>query len=176
MRIPSWRLVLTGGAVLVLAAAGIGLVAAAGAPPASPTAGVSAAGTASPSGIAPSGPTRPDARDRLQTRPTVARRLLRVGRHLVHVEATVTDKDGALVVLWLDHGTVQAVGSGSVSISEAGGATRTIKTDDATIVRVGRADGTLGDLKAGAEVFVRSRVVDGSPVAKRILVVPVQSG
>jgi len=176
MRIPGWRLALTAVASVVLAAGGIGLVAAAAAPPRSTTDGVSAAGTPRPSGLTPSAPTRPNARERLQMGPAAARRLQRIGRHLVHVEATVTDKDGALLVLWLDHGTVQSVGGGSVTISEAGGGTRTIETDGATIVRVGRAAGSLADLEAGAEVFVRSRVADGSPVAKRILVVPAQSG
>ncbi len=63
-------------------------------------------------------------------------------------------------------------GNGSITIAETGGGRETISTDDATIVRVGRADGTLADVTAGDEVFVQSRVVHGLPVAKRILIIP----
>jgi hypothetical protein len=50
-----------------------------------------------------------------------------------------------------------------------------LKTDDATIVRIGREKGTLADVTAGAEVFVRSRVDSGGALAKRILVIPARS-
>jgi len=169
MRFPTWRMVLTGGAVVVLAAGGIGLAAAA-APSSSTADVVQTLSTSGPAGSA--APTRPLGRDRLDARAAWAPRLLRLGRHLVHAEVTVTDKDGQLVDLWLDHGTVQSIGGGSLTLSESGGGTETVKTDDATIVSLGRRDASLGDVQAGAEVFVQSRVIDGSALAKRILVIP----
>jgi hypothetical protein len=174
MLIPTWRLILTGGAIVVLIAGGIGLVAAAGAPVAVAPSPVSATATANPAATA--GAEWQKQRDRLERRGAFAGKLLRLGRHLVHVEATVTDRDGKLIVIWLDHGTVQAAGNGSVTISETGGGTQTVKTDDATIVRVGREDGTLADVTAGDDVFVQSRVDGGASLAKRILIVPTQGG
>jgi hypothetical protein len=88
---------------------------------------------------------------------------------------TVTDRDGKLVHLQLDHGTVQSLGNGTLTIAEAGGGTETVSTDGATIVRVGRNTGTLGDVKVGAEVFVRSRLEGSTALAKRIIVVPAGS-
>jgi hypothetical protein len=84
----------------------------------------------------------------------------------------VTDKDGQLVTLQLDHGTVQAIGAGTVTISEAGGGTETVSTDDATKVFLGKAAGKLSDVKVGAEVFVQSRIDGSTTLAKRLLVVP----
>jgi hypothetical protein len=178
MRISAWRLALTGGVLTVLAVAGIGLATGANAP-ATPRANTLAAGeTAAPGTSAgPNASTKPDRknagaglgklRDGLG-----GGRLLRLGRHLVHAEVTVTGKDGKLVVIQLDHGTVQSVGGGSLTIAETGGATETVSTDDATIVYVGRKDGKLGDVKVGVELFVQSRIDGGKTLAKRILVVP----
>lgn len=160
MRIPTWRLVLTGGAIAVLAVAAIGLVAASSAP-AAPAANLAAA-AATPAPASNDGPT-----DGFR-----GARLLRAGRHLVHAEVTVTGRDGQLVQLQLDHGTVQSIGGGTLTIAEAGGGTETVSIDDATIVHVGRRDGELGDVSVGAEVFVRSRLDGGTALAKRILVVP----
>lgn len=174
MRIPSWRLALTGGAVVVLATVGIGLVAAAAAPAAPQSNVLTADPTTGPASTAR--PDRPFGHERHEDRRAAwGARLLRLGRHLVHVEATITDRDGHLIVIWLDHGTVQSTGDGEVTISEAGGTSRTVATDDATIVYVGRADGTLRDVTVGDEVFVQSRVEDGSPLARRILIIPAKS-
>ena len=173
MRIPTWRVILTGGAVVILAAGGIGLAAARSTPNAPSTDTAQLAATRAPDSTA--APERLRARERLRERAAWGARLLRLGRHIVHVEATVTDRDGALRTIWLDHGTVQTVGSGSVTVSETGGGTRTLKTDDATIVRIGREDGTLSGVTAGAEVFVQSRVDGGNALAKRILVIPPRS-
>lgn len=168
MRIPTWRLALTGGAIVILLAAGLGLAFAANTP-AAPAANIAAAApTVTPSAAGPSaaGPLA-GLRDRLGRA-----RALRLGRRLVHAEITVTDKTGALINLQLDHGTVQSVGGGKLTISEAGGGTETVSTDDATKVWLGRTAGKLGDLKVGAEVFVQSRVDGGTTLAKRILVIP----
>ena len=168
MRIPTWRIALTSGAIVVLAIAGIGF-AAASSTPATPAANVAAAApSASPGGAGPSA-NGPFAGLRGKLR---AAQLLRLGRHLVHVQATVTDKDGNLITITLDHGTVQSIGNGSLTIAETGGTTVTVSTDDATIVRLGRALGKLGDVHSGAEVFVQSRVNGGTTLAKRIIVVP----
>ncbi|MEO5703812.1 MAG: DUF5666 domain-containing protein [Candidatus Limnocylindrales bacterium] len=166
MHIPTWRLVLTGGAITILAVAGIGFVAA------------SSATVAPAANVAAADPTKgPDASPRVKGDKPTARdgarglRLLKAGRHLVHGVVTVTDRDGNLVTLQFDHGTVQSIGSGSITIAEAGGGTVTVSTGDATKVHLGRQAGTLGDVKVGAEVFVQSRINGGTTLAKRILVV-----
>lgn len=167
MRIPTWRLVLTGGAITILAVAGIGFVAAANVPVAPAADVVTADPTAAPDAAPGAGLGKPGPRAGLG-----GARLLRIGRHLVHAEMTVTDRDGKLINLQLDHGTVKSVGGGSLTITEAGGGTETVSTDGATIVHVGRADGSLGDVTVGDEVFVRSRVDGGTVLAKRILIIP----
>ena len=168
MRIPTWRLVLAGGAIAILAIAGIGLVAASGGTATAPHVAL-AAPTAGPDAS-------PGAGDRLGKPGLRAglrgARLLAAGRHLVHADVTVTGRDGELIHLQFDHGTVQSIGGGTLTITEAGGGTETVSTDDATIVRAEREKGDLGDVKVGAEVFVQSRVDGGTTLAKRILVVP----
>jgi hypothetical protein len=170
MRIPTWRLFLTFGAVVVLAAVGIGLVAAASAPAVPPSSVVAVKTTAGPD--ATGEPGQPSRERFAERREALGARLLRFGRHLVHAEATVTDNDGNLITLWFDHGTVRSASGGSLTISEAGGGAETVSTDTATIVHVGREDGTLEDVSVGDEVFVQSRVDDGAALAKRILIVP----
>jgi hypothetical protein len=170
VRIPTWRLVLTGAAIIILAVAGIGLATAADAP-AAPTSQVT---------TAEDGSTAPAPANRAGTAGEAgmegrAWRLLKAGRHLVHAEVTVTDRDGNLVNLQIDHGTVVSIGGGSLTISEAGGVSETVSTSDATIVRLGREKGDLGDVAVGAEVFVQSRVDGATVLAKRILVVPAAS-
>lgn len=165
MRVPAWRLALTGGAILILAAAGIGLASAA-----APT----SARADLPAGFAS------DAQPGAATEARVfeerlgghGRWALRAGRHLVHAEVTLVGREDELVNIWLDHGTVASIGGGSLAVAEADGATRTMTVDDATIVYVGREDGGIADVTVGAEVFVQSRVTDGGVLAKRILVVP----
>jgi hypothetical protein len=168
MRIPTWRFVLTGGAIVLLLALGIGFVAAStgGAPTSN-----SAALPASTDGPSESG--TPDHHPGGGIRHFLENHAghLGIGKHLVHVTATFTDKDGNLVTIQIDHGTVQLIGSGTLTIAEAGGTTVTVSTDTDTKVWVGRDAGKLTDLKSGDTVFVQSRV-DGSTLAKRILEVP----
>lgn len=158
MRIPTWRLALTGGAVIALAAAGLGFAAASNAPTTAPANVITPVSTAAPKTVPAAGGVR-------------AARLLRIGRRLVHAEVTV-NRAGQLVNLQLDHGTVQSIGDGKLTIAEAGGTNVTVSTDDATKVHVGRTPAKLADVKVGAEVFVRSTADGGTTVAKRILVVP----
>ncbi len=177
MRIPTWRVLLTGGAVAALTIAAIGFVAAGDQAPQGESTAATATETGSPASGEP-GRVRPErgaAQDRLR-----AARLgwgvrpgLHFARHLVHAEVTVTGFEGELIVLAFDHGTVQSVGGGSLTIDEAGGLAATVAIDDATIVYVGRVDGSLEDLTVGDEVFVQSRV-DGQTLAKRILILPQQ--
>jgi hypothetical protein len=169
MRIPSWRIALTGGAIVVLLGLGIGFAAASTSAPSSPAA-ADTAPTAAPD--ATGNPDKPGAglRKWLHDHPRFAARLGRA-KHLVHAVATYTDKDGNLITIQVDHGTIQSVGNGSLTIAEAGGTTVTVSTDDKTEVYVGRHEGTLSDLKVGDTVFVQSRV-DGSTLAKHILEVP----
>jgi len=175
MRIPTWRIALTGGAIVVLLVAGIGLVAAASNPGREPARAALADPTAGPG--ASGSPNAMDGGDKRRLggwlRPKLDRiGRLALGRHLVHVTATVTDKDGNLITIQLDHGTVQSIGGGSLAISEAGGTTVTVSTDDATVLRVGREKRSLADLAVGDEIFVQSRIDGGTTLAKRILEVP----
>ncbi len=174
MRIPTWRLALTGGAIVVLLGLGIGIVAASSATPSTAANAAAAAATTRPD--ASGAPAKPGSglRKWLLDHPRIAARLgarLGAARHLVHVTATFTDKDGNLVTVQLDHGTIQSIGNGSLTIAEAGGTTVTVSTDNSTQVYVGRTEGTLSDLKTGDTVFVQSRI-DGSTLAKHILEVP----
>jgi hypothetical protein len=168
MRIPTWRLALTGVTTVVLLALGIGFVAASGNGPAAPA----AAGLAEPT-VAPGASARADRRDHPRLKGWFGGRAgkLALAEHLVHATATFTDKDGNLVTIQLDHGTVQAIGNGSLTVAEAGGSTVTVSTDDKTDVYVGREEGTLSDLEIGDTIFVQSRV-EGGTLAKRILKVP----
>ncbi|MBI2780783.1 MAG: hypothetical protein HYX55_03165 [Chloroflexi bacterium] len=170
MRIPTWRLALTGGAIAILAVAGLGLAAASTAPATPAADNATAEGTTSPDATAGDRPGAAGLRDGLR-----GGRLLRAGKPLVHAEITVTDRDGKLVHVQLDHGTVQSIGNGSVTIAEAGGGVVTVSTDGNTNVFIGRKGGTIGDVKVGAEVFVRSRVDGGTTLAKRILVIPAKT-
>ncbi|MEZ0239640.1 MAG: DUF5666 domain-containing protein [Chloroflexota bacterium] len=173
MQIPTWRLALTGTAVVVLAVAGIGFAAAAG------TGGTQQAATVE---TAPS----TDAGTETDTGPAAAPRrgplgggldeaygrLGRLGGRLVHAEATVLDKDGNLIEIQLDHGTITAIGDGSITLSEAGDSTVVVKTDADTKVRIGREEGSLDDLAVGDGIFVQSRVDGGNVLAKHIFKKP----
>jgi hypothetical protein len=165
MRIPTWRLALTGGAIVVLLVVGVGMVLGVSSPAASPG-GISAAAPAASPGT---GATR--------DRPGLRRLLNRVGpaaRRFVDGMLNFTDKDGNLITIQLDHGTIASIGDGTLTISEAGGAQVSLSTDGQTVVRLGGGAGLgkLSDLKIGDEVFVQSRVDAGTTLAKHVLRVP----
>ena len=172
MRISTWRFALTGVAIVVLLALGIGFVAASSNTSSHPSTAAAAA-SANP---AASG--APESKGSKGLRAFLNGRGLRLGLggRVVHVTATVQDKDGKLIQLQLDHGTVQAIGAGSITISEAGGTNVTVNTDASTLVRTGRTKGSLSDLKVGDNVFVQSRIDGGTTLAKHILKVPTASG
>ncbi len=177
MRIPTWRLALTGGAILVLALVGAGLVAAsASAPPAPATAPAAAAsGAPTSSGGPVNGPAALGPRLRARLGAIFERPF---ARRLVHATVTVTGANGQLVTLQLDHGTIASIGSGALTISEAGGGSVTVSTDTNTVVFLGggAGRGSLSDLKVGDQVFVQSRVDGGTTFARHILRIPTTTG
>ncbi len=188
-RIPRWRLALVAAALVVLAALGAGLVLAAdpATPPAGPPAGAPAvdpfsgpldvpglgpllgAGPGAPGVQAPGAAGAPDGQ---RQRPL--RRLLERMQRLVHVEATVDLPDKGIVTFAVDHGTISAIGGGTISVKEKDGSTVTLKTTDETRVRKDREPAKLTDLTVGDEVVVMSRLESGSFVAYRIGVPPAQ--
>ena len=178
MTIPRWRLALAAGAIIVLSALGGGVVQAVAAQASTPPATSTASG-APPTGVT-TGPTANGsdlptlaAERRLALRERLGDGGLgRLRKHLVHGTITVLDRDGKLITLQLDHGTVSAIGSGSVSIAEAGGTSVTVGTTAETRVRKDRKPASLTDLAVGDEVVVVSIVTDGTATARRIVVPP----
>jgi hypothetical protein len=113
--------------------------------------------TVAPSTTSSSG----DRADRLGFRP-------RLGRHVVHAVVTV-ERDGALLTFQVDRGTVASIAGGKLSVSEKGGASVTIATNEQIRVRRDGKKIALTDLKSGDEVYVISQVpASGDPVAIRI--------
>ena len=173
MRIPTWRLALTGAALVVLAVAGIGFAAAAGTGGPQRAATVQSAPSTDAGSDGDTGPAAAPQRGPLGGGLDEAYgRLGRLGGRLVHAEATVLDKDGNVIEIQLDHGTITAIGDSSITLSEAGESTVVVKTDADTKVRIGREEGSLDDLAVGDEIFVQSRVDGGNVLAKHILEKP----
>ena len=165
MRIPAWRLALTGTAIVILAAVGVGLVAASSNTPPAPASALANAPAASP------------AAGDAARHPGLRKLLGRFGpaaRHFVNGTLNYVGKDGAIVAVQLDHGTIASIGAGSITLTEQGGRQVTLATDANTVVRLGGGAGLgkLSDLKAGDEIFVQSRVDGGTTLAKHILRVP----
>jgi preprotein translocase subunit YajC len=159
MTIPPWRLALAAGTLVVLGAIGAGLVQAAA------TSTGPSADTTTPVPIPEDAAAHIVAlRDRLDERHPGLR------QHLVHGTLTVLGRNGKLVTLQLDHGTVASVGSASITIAEAGGTSITVATTAETRVRKDRKPATLADLKVGDEVVVQSTVDGGSATARRVVV------
>jgi Cu/Ag efflux protein CusF len=189
MRIATWRLALTGVTIVILLAAGIGFVAAS-----TSVHSDQAPVAAAPSG-APGATDRPDEskgpadQDGGKGHGDLGRlkaffrglghgpgHAFGLARRLVHANATVEDKDGKLVQLQLDHGTIASIGNGTVSISEAGGATITISTDATTVVRAAGDKASLSDLKVGDEIIAQSRTEGGKTVAKHVIKLEAKTG
>jgi hypothetical protein len=173
MRIPTWRLALTGAAIVVLTVVGVGFVAASsnGSAPqaASVAAPAASAGSSTAAGPLANHPLLRRLLERLENRPGL--------RRLVDGRLTFTDQNGQLVTIQIDHGTIASIGAAQLTIAEAGGGQVTVSTDANTVVRLGDGSGkgSLADLKAGDEVFVQSRVDGSTVLAKHILRVPVAS-
>lgn len=158
MSIPRWRLAIVAAALLLLSAIGGGLVQASAMPAAARD---TAAGERAPL----IGERLAALRDRFGPR-----ELGRLRKHLVHGTVTVLDRDGKLITLQLDHGTIAAIGDGSITIHEAGDASVTVATTSETRVRKGRAPSNLAALAVGDEVVVVSELDGSTATARRILV------
>jgi hypothetical protein len=106
--------------------------------------------------------TEDSARARLGFRP-------RLGRHVVHAVVTV-ERNGDLLTFQVDRGSVTSIADGKLTISEQGGASVTLATNDQTRVRRDGRKISLLELKSGDEVYVISRVsADGGPVVVRVV-------
>ncbi len=160
MGIPRWRLALTGSAILVFGLIGMGAVSAA---PAKPE--TAAAGAVLPQVE----PVDPEASPDAQRHGRGHGRHPGFAKHLVHGVITLDTPDEGLITVQLDHGTLAAIGNGSITISEAGGSSVTVNTSEETRVRKDGHRAALEDLEVGDEVFVSSRV-DGTTTARLILV------
>lgn len=169
MTIPRWRLAIVAGALIVLSAFGGGLVQAAS--PSDASTGTASAATASTgTGWRPAlfvGERLRALRDRFGDGD-----LGRLRKHLVHGTVIVLDRDGKPITLQLDHGTISAIGAGSITIAEAGGSSVTVATSAETRVRKDRKASSLAALAVGDEVVVGSIVNGGSATARGILVPP----
>jgi hypothetical protein len=153
VKIPRWRIALTGAALSVLTVAGIGLAQAAAPPPDPALAVLDAAVASDP---AAGSVTRPERR-------------LRPLRDVVHGTITFNHPDEGLVTVQVDGGTISTVDADSMTISEAGGASVTVAIDDQTRVRVDRKRSTVDALKTGQTVRVISRVGTGNAATARLI-------
>ena len=158
--IPQWRLVLAGGALVLLAAIGLGAVNAG----ASPNAAGGGASADTPAVLAsnPAGAVANANAPALRPR--------RLGPALVHGVVTLDLPRKGLVTVQLDHGTVSAIDGANLKISESGDSSVTIATDGKTRVRKHGGQAKLVDLKVGDEVFVVSEIEGGKATAYRIVV------
>jgi hypothetical protein len=158
--VPKRRLWVCGGGLLLLAAVGLGAV-----------------NAGSPSSTASENPPITTAAAQLTAGQSRAGgggdaallRPRRLGRALVHGTVTLDLPQKGLVTVQLDHGKISALGANSVSISEAGGSTITVATDDQTRVRKEGKKAKLADLKPGDDVFVVSLLEGGKATAYRIV-------
>jgi hypothetical protein len=161
MKIPHWRIALTGGAVIVLSIVGFGLVQA-----------------SSPAAAPAATPTAPQAAAAVQADPDadgLADARIRAGRHVVHGTITIDSPKEGLITIQLDGGSISAVDADSITIAEKGGGSVTVAITADTRVRIEGKRAKASDLKVGQTVRVVSRVgEDGSATARRI-VVPISS-
>ncbi len=166
MTIPRWRLALAAGALATAAAVSADVDATAAAVndallPGSPAlvGDPSFGGTAAPAQL-------------LALRDRLAGRLANIRGHLVHATVTITERDGKLETYQLDHGTVSAAGSGSITVAEAGGSSVTVANTAQTRVRKDGKPALLAGLKIGDEVVVRSTIEGGAATARLVVVPP----
>lgn len=157
MKIPRWRIALTGGALIVLSAVGFGLVQASSPAPA-PTATRTAPQAAAVVQADPDAGGLADAR-------------IRAGRHVVHGTITIDSPKEGLITIQLDGGAISAVDADSITIAEKGGGSVIVVITADTRVRIDGKRAKASDLKVGQAVRVVSRVgADGSATARRIVV------
>jgi hypothetical protein len=80
------------------------------------------------------------------------------------------------VTFQVDRGTISAVGSGTLTITQAGGRSESVATADATRVRKGGKKASVGDLAKGDTVVVVSKVENGKATATFVLVPATKGG
>ena len=161
------RLALAGGtvAILGLALVGAGTLGAAGSPAGPANGDAAAAADALLAADTTTGATTP------QRIPARQLRRLAAWQRLVHATATLDlPAAGGPTTVQLDHGTIGAVSSTSLTITEAGGGSVTVTLATDTRVRRHGAKATIGDLAAGDEVFSLSRVESGGTEAYLVVV------
>ena len=94
-------------------------------------------------------------------------------KQLVHATVTVDRPGTGIQTFELDQGTITALSAGSITISEARGASLTVGTDASTRVRKDRAKAALSAVSSGDQVVVVSTVGNaGSPRAHLVVVPP----
>ncbi len=160
MRIPTWRLVLTGSAILVLGVVSVGLVQAA---PQAATQATTAA-LEQPA-------TDPELAALAANHPILRR--LAAWRHLVHGTVTFDRGDKGLVTVQFDGGSISAIGNDTITIAETGGTSVTVRTDAETRVRKDGRPSQLDKLAVGDTVIAVSEVQNGQANAlAKLVVVP----
>jgi hypothetical protein len=97
-------------------------------------------------------------------------RRLAASRTLVHATVVVDLKKGGLTTIQLDHGTISAVGTATITISEAGGGSVTVGFGADSRVRRNGAKAAVTDLRTADEVFVMSKVEAGGTTAYLVVV------
>ena len=160
MAIPPRRLAVSGGALVLLTAVGVGYVQAS-------TAGAAPLPAAVDAAVAPPAATTD------QTGALSAALRLRARGRIVHGTVTIDSPKDGLITVQVDGGTIAAVDAHSITVAEKGGASVTVATDSDTRVRRDRKRATTADLKVGDTVRVVSRVANGgAATAKAIVVAP----
>jgi hypothetical protein len=155
VKIPRWRIALTGAALTVMTVAGIGLAQAAAPPVPDPAlAALDAAVTADPTAAGAAG-------GLVRLRPL---------RNVVHGTITFNDPKKGLITVQVDGGTITSVDARSITISEVGGASVTVAIDDQTRVRLDKKRSTPAGLKTGQAVRVISRVGTDNAATARVIV------
>ncbi|HEX2756250.1 MAG TPA: hypothetical protein VHM48_12345 [Candidatus Limnocylindrales bacterium] len=110
----------------------------------------------------------PRAGERIAVRGQLRR--LAAWRRLVHATVVVDLKAGGLTTIQLDHGTISAMTSTTLTIAEAGGGSVSVALGDETRVRRDGAKAAAADLRNGDEVFVMSKVEAGGASAYLVVV------
>jgi hypothetical protein len=98
-------------------------------------------------------------------------RRLAAWRRLVHATIVIdAPKLGGLTTIQLDHGTISAVSSSSLTIAESRGGSVTVALGEATRVRRGGTRASVADLTSADEVFVISTLAPGGVKASLVVV------
>jgi hypothetical protein len=182
MRIPRWRLALTGAAMVVLLALAAGLALGRPARSAIPAGDPAPVGTEAARVGNDSAPSVDGGW--LEALAAVAKptdrgadaglahlgRFFRHARHLVHAEATLDLPEVGLTTFALDHGVLTAIDGGSLTLRASDGSTASVATNADTKVRKERQKVGLADLALGAEAYVLSVKEDGLFVARHVWV------